>query len=189
MDIELKKQRRQLILNATKELALENGLQDVSARNIGERCGMSYATLYNYFKDVNELLAYVAVDFLQDSYDYVTTYLNSSMSVKEQILELSDRYYEYMISNPNRFKVIFIQDFGNITNELAVHLIPKVSVLLKELLNEINEDQLVLNRELTFQMITSSMHAKLMFQVFKRTSTDASFDKQQLRKEIIELVK
>lgn len=43
-------------LDSAKNLLRAEGLKGVSVRNVAYRAGYSYATLYNYFKDINDLL-------------------------------------------------------------------------------------------------------------------------------------
>ena len=49
---EIQEQRmRGYFIQATKEIIKGEGIKSVSVRNIADRAGYSYATLYNYFKD------------------------------------------------------------------------------------------------------------------------------------------
>ena len=41
-------------LDSAKNLLRAEGLKGVSVRNVAYRAGYSYATLYNYFKDIND---------------------------------------------------------------------------------------------------------------------------------------
>ena len=43
-------------IQATKEILKGEGLKCISVRNIADKAGYSYATLYNYFKDVQDLI-------------------------------------------------------------------------------------------------------------------------------------
>ncbi len=50
-------------IQATKEILKGEGLQAVSVRNVADKAGYSYATLYNYFKDITELIFVCVNDF------------------------------------------------------------------------------------------------------------------------------
>ena len=53
---ELQEQRMKgYFLQATKDMLKSEGLKSVNVRAIADRAGYSYATLYNYFKDINDL--------------------------------------------------------------------------------------------------------------------------------------
>ena len=41
------------VIQAAKEILKGEGLKSISVRNIADQAGYSYATLYNYFKDIN----------------------------------------------------------------------------------------------------------------------------------------
>lgn len=58
-------------LDAAKNLLRAEGLKGVSVRNVAYRAGYSYATLYNYFKDINDLLFRCVEDFCQEVGDFV----------------------------------------------------------------------------------------------------------------------
>ena len=47
---------RGFFLTAAKDLIRAEGVGVVTARNVAERAGYSYATLYNYFKDIRDLI-------------------------------------------------------------------------------------------------------------------------------------
>ncbi len=53
-------------IQATKDLLKGEGLRTVSVRNIADRAGYSYATLYNYFKDVKDLVFECVKDFQEE---------------------------------------------------------------------------------------------------------------------------
>ena len=50
-------------IDATKELLKGEGLSAVSVRSVADKAGYSYATLYNYFKDLNDLIFECVRDF------------------------------------------------------------------------------------------------------------------------------
>ena len=52
MNIIQEERIRKYFIDAAKELIRGEGLSVVTARNVAERAGYSYATLYNYFKDI-----------------------------------------------------------------------------------------------------------------------------------------
>ena len=54
---EIQEQRmRQYFIDAAKEIIKGEGLKCISTRNVSDRAGYSYATMYNYFKNINDLI-------------------------------------------------------------------------------------------------------------------------------------
>ena len=51
-----KKQRiRTYFLEAAREIILNDGVESVTVRKVADMAGYSYATIYNYFSDLNQL--------------------------------------------------------------------------------------------------------------------------------------
>ena len=53
----LEQRMKGYFIQAAMEILRGEGIKDLSVRNVAEKAGYSYATLYNYFKDLNELLS------------------------------------------------------------------------------------------------------------------------------------
>jgi AcrR family transcriptional regulator len=179
---------KQEFIAAAKTIIENERVEAVSARNISKISGYSYATLYNYFKDIDTLLTHVGVDYLEESYQFMINDLNENDNPRDRIIHCSGKYFEYMAKNPSIFKIIFINNFGEITEEVAKNLVPKVTVLLRETLNQIEPSKLKLSKETTFQLISSSLHGKLMFYIFKRGNLDYDMLLQIIKEEIRELI-
>ncbi len=179
---------KQEFIAAAKTIIENEGVEAVSARNISKISGYSYATLYNYFKDIDTLLTHVGVDYLEESYQFIITGLYEHDNPRDRIIHCSTRYFEYMTKNPSIFKIIFINNFGEITEEVAKNLVPKVTILLRETLNQIEPKKLKLSKETTFQLISSSLHGKLMFYIFKRGNLDYDTLLKIIEEEIKELI-
>ncbi|MDP4092633.1 MAG: TetR/AcrR family transcriptional regulator, partial [Bacillota bacterium] len=57
MNKELQKSRmKKYFIDAAKEILVNEGVSNVSVRKVGEVTGYSYATIYNYFKNLDHLL-------------------------------------------------------------------------------------------------------------------------------------
>lgn len=168
-----KKDRQEKIkrefIDAAKKIIKEENVESVSARKIAAITGYSYATLYNYYKDIDTLFAYVAVDFLEESYDYMIKGLERNDDPIEKIIICSKRYFTYMYNHPSVFKVVFINNFGQEIEDISHKLVPKVTILLKQLIDDIDDQTLPVSKDLTYEFISSSIHAKLMFSIFKRS--------------------
>ena len=57
------KRMKGYFIQATKDILKGEGLKGISVRNIADQAGYSYATLYNYFKDINDLVFVCVNDF------------------------------------------------------------------------------------------------------------------------------
>jgi len=177
-------------IDAAKEILREEGVKGLSARKVGDRAGYSYATIYNYFKDLNELLVYCTFDYLEDCYQYLTTYKEDSLNPKEQLMAYTIAYFKYFAENRDTFQLVFVEEIGNPPDELLQNrYIPSVAKLLGESILEcakegyISEDAV----DTLGELIASSVHGKLLFYI-KRQSTEKQEDIIKLIRNEIELL-
>ena len=81
-------------LDAAKNLLRAEGLKGVSVRNVAYRAGYSYATLYNYFKDINDLLFRCVEDFCQEVGDFVAARTEGGAPGREGLRRTARAYVE-----------------------------------------------------------------------------------------------
>jgi AcrR family transcriptional regulator len=97
------------LLSAAKDIIRAEGVSAVSARNIAERAGYSYATLYNYFDDVRDLIFSCIEDFMDECRDYVASETVNIPPGKERITEISKSYARFFVQYPGIFELIYLQ--------------------------------------------------------------------------------
>jgi len=102
---------KKIFIEVALELIKNNGTKEISARKVATKAGFSYATIYNYFKDMNQLLYYCIAEILEDCNEYVCEGIDSTDEKRIEIL--IKRYIKYMIDNPNYFALVFLEDLGD----------------------------------------------------------------------------
>ncbi|HHV99652.1 MAG TPA: TetR/AcrR family transcriptional regulator [Clostridiaceae bacterium] len=171
---EIQKQRMMAyFINAAKEIITEEGVKGLTARKVGEKAGFSYATLYNYFNDIKELLAYCAFDFLEDCYKYMLGFKDDSKDSLQQLIAHSCAYFRYFAENPDLFRLVFTEDIGDIYKTLGKeNKRPSVDLLLEDTLVRCARDGYISEKkvDLVGELIASSLHGKLVFYVGGRSS-------------------
>ncbi|MBM7614203.1 AcrR family transcriptional regulator [Alkaliphilus hydrothermalis] len=190
---EIQRQRMMTyFIDAAKEILREEGVKGLSARKVGDRAGYSYATIYNYFKDLNELLVYCTFDYLEDCYQYLTKYKKDSLNAKEQLMVYTIAYFKYFAENPDTFQLVFVEEIGNPPEELLQNRsIPSVAKLLGESIMEcakagyISEDAV----DTLGELIASSVHGKLLFYINRRTTEEEEDIIKLIRSEVEFLIK
>jgi AcrR family transcriptional regulator len=94
-------------LNAAKELIRGEGLEVVSTRNVAERAGYSYATLYNYFKDIRDLIFSCVEDFMAECRVFVAKEVPSAVSGEKALIAVSNGYAKFFVQYPGIFDLFF----------------------------------------------------------------------------------
>lgn len=113
---EIQEQRMKgYFIEASKEILKGEGLKNISVRNIAERAGYSYATLYNYFNDVKDLIFECVVDFQEECEEFIKSETKKSQPGIEKIKSIAKAYMKYFIQYPGIFELFFLEK----TSDLA----------------------------------------------------------------------
>lgn len=104
----IKSQRvKSYFIQATKEIILQEGVENVSVRKVAEQAGYAFTTIYNYFKDLNELLLEVKNNMIQD------VMIHTQGKIPDKVYDLNDikktnhTYAEYFIERPHVFRFFY----------------------------------------------------------------------------------
>jgi len=164
-----KERTKRYFIDAAKELISDYGIEKLSVRKVGEKAGYSYATIYNYFKDINTLISHVALDYLEDVYDYLIEYKDDSLDSISQVKIYSREYVNYMDNNKDIFKIVFVEDFGTTPKDLFQDITVPLGItsLLNEAISKIFPDSKD-ESQFLFQLLASSIHGKLIFLIGNR---------------------
>ena len=119
-------------LEAAKDLIRGEGLEVISARNVAERAGYSYATLYNYFNDIRDLIFSCVEDFLEECRTFVQNCTSKAPEGKEHLLAAVSGYCNFFIQYPGIFDLLFHQKTSAIATaqsklEKIVEFFPEIT--------------------------------------------------------------
>lgn len=101
-------------IDATKKILKGEGLKSVSVRNIAKEAGYSYATLYNYFKDANELVFLCVKDFIREIQQYVKQKSRTVADGNPMLQSIYLAYTGYFIEYPGIFELFFLERIGDL---------------------------------------------------------------------------
>lgn len=103
-----KQNLRAEILDAARELFVEQGYENVSMRKIAEKIEYSPTTIYLYFKDKSDLL----VQICEETFSILARRLESIKGRQadplEALREGCRAYINFGLKHPNHYKVVFI---------------------------------------------------------------------------------
>lgn len=191
-DIQIQRMKRYFI-DAAKEILADEGVKKLSVRKVGDRAGYSYATIYNYFKDLNELLSICLADMLEDSYRALIAEKQEGLDPLDQLIRYGETYFSYFVKNPVLFDLLFIEDLGASPETVAEKMsdLPSVGDLLMESIMScaeagyIESDQV----EVLAELISSSIHGKLLFVVKGRSFEPLEIVLEKIRYELRYLIR
>lgn len=93
--------------DTAKKMILEQGIESVSVRKTAEMAGYSYATLYNHFKNLDQLLWDTRRLLIKDIAEYLEKNAENDISDSRGIKKIFRTYLEYYITNPNVFRFFY----------------------------------------------------------------------------------
>ncbi len=108
----IKKDRvRSYFLDAAKEIISSEGAEGVTVRRVAEISGYSYATIYNYYQDLNALLWDAKVSLVSDIRDYMKKEQHSFDSPDIKLIFRA--YVSYYVENPNIFRFLYLHPLSS----------------------------------------------------------------------------
>ena len=102
-----KQKMRASILNAAMKLFLEESYDEVSLRKIADEIEYSPATVYNYFKDKDEIL-YALHNVAFDKFYEELSKANNIKNPMKRLKKLGTLYVSFAFKNPKYYDLMFI---------------------------------------------------------------------------------
>lgn len=104
----IKRQRtRMFFLDAVKELIVSEGVEAVSVRRVADAAGYSFATLYKYFADLNELLWDAKQEMILDLVEIMQKNIRDYSLDRKGLKDTFSAYIGYYLENPKVFQFFY----------------------------------------------------------------------------------
>lgn len=118
---EIQEQRvKGYFIQATKEILKGEGLKGANVRNIAQKAGYSYATLYNYFNDAKDLVFVCVQDFQDECAAFVKNKSKKSKPGIERLQAIVKNYIAFFVQYPGIFELFFLEKTGDINGKKPV---------------------------------------------------------------------
>src|SRR5271155_2506064 len=98
---------RAKILDAARELFVNEGVEAVSMRKVAEKIGYSATTLYNYFED-KEALLYALCDADFGTLHELFKKIGRIASPIERLRKLGQAYISFALNYPSHYRLMFM---------------------------------------------------------------------------------
>lgn len=95
--------------DAAKEIIKGEGMAAVSARTIADRAGYSYATLYNYFEDMKDLVFVCVEDFCRECAETVRAGIPAGSQPSEEIVAVVRGILHYFMQYQGVFELFYME--------------------------------------------------------------------------------
>lgn len=111
---------RDYFRNSAKEILRGEGLKAVSARNIADRAGYSYATLYNYFDDLSALIFECVRDFQSEINEVASLQIDAAATGDAKLKAGVTAWVNYFVQYPGIFELFFLERMGSVGNRSEI---------------------------------------------------------------------
>jgi len=160
----LKKTRvRRFFLEAAKEMIHREGVEAVSVRKVADRASYAYATLYNNFTVLNELLWETKKDMINDVIANMHSELQDVTMDKGGIKKTFATYATYYLDNPNVFRFFYFYKVNETKDSMDSLSEPDFDMMMKKSFEhlvtcgKLGEDDV----EITGKLLIYTVHALL----------------------------
>ena len=111
--LNIKKRRVMMyFIEATQELILNEGIENLSIKKIADTAGYNTATIYNYFKDLEELILYSSIDYLKIYLKDLKSEINSNMKAIEMYETIYKVFVHHSFEKPEIFHTLFFGKYS-----------------------------------------------------------------------------
>ena len=123
-----KKERRQSILCAAREVFCENGFHRATVDNVAERAKVSKGTVYLYFESKETILAFLLLEGLNELVEKLEqAYAGTEpLPARERLRRLGRAYLRFFEEQPDYFRLLMATDRGRFPDSVGPALYQRV---------------------------------------------------------------
>jgi AcrR family transcriptional regulator len=94
-------------IEAAEEIVEKDGVKAVTVRKVAEMAGYTSATLYNYFDDLNHLIFFTAMRYLEAYRKEQAAKANSRIDAEEIYYRVLDVFIKHALAHSDIFNVLY----------------------------------------------------------------------------------
>lgn len=159
--------RRQQIQNAAKKLFMVKGFNSTTMEDIAQNAELSAATIYQYFRNKEELYASLNLITLQYLFDEVEkVYNNNTLSAEEKITDFKEAMYRTFRYEPLILRNIFHIQLEDTLPFLSKELLDQVNRLSQRIMTMIADVYEEGVRQGKFRQGHGMAHADIIWAIF-----------------------
>ena len=110
------KRMKNYFIEAAKGIIRGEGMRALSVRTVALEAGYSYATLYNYFDNLKDLIYCCLKDFMDECRQFVKDAKHPAEAGKASYMSKSKAFCNYFVQYPSIFDVIFTIQLRELAN-------------------------------------------------------------------------
>ncbi|MGL1891750.1 MAG: TetR/AcrR family transcriptional regulator [Spirochaetaceae bacterium] len=174
-------------IEAAIDIIKEDGLEKLTTKKIGDKAGYSYATIYNYFENYNELICICMIKLAEECTQYLSDRLTGE-NILERCLSFIEHMVEFNAKNTNIYYPFLSTkvDFTYFNKDNTDHFIhPAYNILLTEIQKSEELTHLTTKEtEILADILTSTFNSALHFYIILKNPKDIQTLKSNLSNQL-----
>lgn len=114
-------QRNQIFacfVNAASEIMDKEGMKGLTLRKVAQKAGYNSATLYNYFKDLDQLIMYASMKYFQEYNENLATYMSELKDPYLRFISIWEFFCDIAFRHPHAFYNLFYGRYSGEVEEI-----------------------------------------------------------------------
>jgi TetR/AcrR family fatty acid metabolism transcriptional regulator len=104
-----KKVKRQMIIHAAIEVFSRNGFQDATISEIAQKANVAEGTIYQYFKNKEDLFFSIPIDKTKEFYSELELHLQGIHGAENKIRKFVWYYFYHLQENPEYARALMLE--------------------------------------------------------------------------------
>ena len=165
---------KRYFIESGKKIIRGEGIAAFNVRNVADEAGYSSATLYNYFKDVSEIMNICILEFIDEVRVYVEENSTKSQEPRETIVSKSWAYAKFFVQYPGIFELLYLEKRSVIgyNQEISEKMDEIIPELLAKEFDEIFIGKHQSDSSMLKKMFCSMLNGFLLMYINKRIPSD-----------------
>ena len=187
-----RKRIKNYFIESTIYIIKKEGLEKLTTKKIGKRAGFSYATIYNYFENFNELICISMIRMAEECNLYVKKNITGN-SILERVFSFSDLIIDFNANNPNIYYPFLSSqvDYTYFEKESGDHFMHPAYELMINELEKSDEFKNHSNPQIRLigDILVCLFHSRLSFYILQKYPKKLDELKKYMRDEIEMIIK
>jgi AcrR family transcriptional regulator len=111
-----KKRMMKYFIDAVQKIIKEEGIDFVTIRKVSDIAGFNSATIYNYFSNLNELIFFSSIKYLEDYAHDLPNYVKNCSNSLDTFMGIWRCFCYHSYTNPKAYYNLFFEEGVNPSN-------------------------------------------------------------------------
>lgn len=167
---ELQRNRmKRYFIDSAKALIKEDGLENLTTKKIGDRAGYSYATIYNYFENFNELICICIEEFSFEMKEYLQDKIKNVPDSLEKLRFMMNESLHFVYNNQKVYKLYLADsiDYNYFKEKKGVRFYHPAYEMMAEIIKNVEEFKSYSTKDVyaLADLIFALFHSKMQFYI------------------------